>query len=70
MIQNAERKLEGNTEFTDSEQSDSESSSDDDNLDGPCRLHDSSDEDEEQVPRSRKHDYQNVSQLEWDHSTM
>lgn len=72
-LQNAERKLEGGQQgdFSDSEQSDSESSSDDDNMDGPCRLHDTSDEEEEQPARtSRKHDYQNVSQLEWDHSTM
>lgn len=70
-FQSAERKLEGQPgDYTETEQSDSESSSDDENMDGPCRLHDTSDEEEEQPARSRKHDYQNVSQLEWDHSTM
>lgn len=69
--QNAERRLEGQPgDYSDSEQSDSDSSSDDDAVDGPCRLHDSSDEEEEQPRRSRNHEYQNVSQLEWDHSTM
>lgn len=72
-LKNAERKLEGGQtgEYSESEQSDSDSSSDDENMDGPCRLHDSSDEEEEQpVRNSRKHEYQNVSQLEWDHSNM
>lgn len=60
-------------EYSDSEQSDTESSSDDDNIDGPCRIPDSSEDEDEQPPaasRSRKHDYQNISQLEWDNSTM
>uniref|UniRef100_V5GPF1 Calsyntenin-1 n=1 Tax=Anoplophora glabripennis TaxID=217634 RepID=V5GPF1_ANOGL len=70
-MENAERKLEGNTvEYSDTEQSDSESSSDDENMDGPCRVPESSDDEEEQPSRIRKHDYQNVSQLEWDNSTM
>lgn len=71
-MQNAERRLEGNAgDYSDSEQSDSDSSSDDDNMDGPCRIPDSSeDEDEQPVRKSSKHDYQNVSQLEWDNSTM
>ncbi|XP_072382339.1 calsyntenin-1 [Diabrotica undecimpunctata] len=71
-MENAERKLEGGqtVDYSDSEQSDSESSSDDDNMDGPCRIADSSDEEDEQPCRIRKHDYQNVSQLEWDNSTM
>ncbi|XP_018333792.1 calsyntenin-1 [Agrilus planipennis] len=74
-MENAERKLQGETvEYSDSEQSDSESSSDDDNLDGPCRMHDTSDEEEDEQPTTRrtggKHEYRNVSQLEWDHSTM
>ncbi|KAI4454344.1 calsyntenin [Holotrichia oblita] len=70
-MENAERRLEGQPgDYSDSEQSDSDSSSDDDVVDGPCRLHDSSDEEEEQPRRSRNHEYQNVSQLEWDHSTM
>lgn len=57
-------------EYSDTEQSDSESSSDDENMDGPCRVPESSDDEEEQPSRIRKHDYQNVSQLEWDNSTM
>ncbi|XP_045466915.1 calsyntenin-1 isoform X1 [Harmonia axyridis] len=70
-MENAERKLEGNNaEFTDSDQSDSESSSDDDNMEGSCRIPDSSEDEDEPPVRSRKHDYQNVSQLEWDHTTM
>ncbi|WP_407810210.1 hypothetical protein, partial [Staphylococcus aureus] len=70
-MENAERKLEGQpAEFSESDQSDSDSSSDDDNIDGPCRIPDSSDDEEEQPSCSRKHDYQNISQLEWDHSTM
>ncbi|KAK9884274.1 hypothetical protein WA026_005226 [Henosepilachna vigintioctopunctata] len=70
-MENAERKLEGNSaDFSDSDQSDSESSSDDDNVEGSCRIPDSSEDEEEPPVRSRKHDYQNVSQLEWDHTTM
>lgn len=72
-FQNAERKLEGGNsiEYSDSEQSDSESSSDEEHMDGACRVADTSDEEEEHQPsRLRKHDYQNVSQLEWDNSTM
>lgn len=72
-FQNAERKLEQghSAEYSDSEQSDSESSSDDDHMDGACRVADTSDEEDDHQPsRLRKHDYQNVSQLEWDNSTM
>ncbi|KAK5638899.1 hypothetical protein RI129_013194 [Pyrocoelia pectoralis] len=69
-MENAERRLQGETgEYSDSE-SDSDSSSDDDNMDGPCRIHDSSEDEEERPTTRRKRDYQNVSQLEWDHSTM
>lgn len=40
-------------------------------MDGACRVADTSDEeDEHQSSRLRKHDYQNISQLEWDNSTM
>lgn len=42
-------------------------------MDGPCRVADSSDEDDDEPPQpraQRKRDYQNVSQLEWDNSTM
>ncbi|XP_022906089.1 calsyntenin-1 [Onthophagus taurus] len=81
-MENAERRLEGNQsgDFSESE-SDSDSSSEDEIVDGPCRLHDSSDDDDD-TPRGggvgsgvgagrvRNHEYQNVSQLEWDHSTM
>ncbi|XP_066260044.1 calsyntenin-1 isoform X1 [Euwallacea similis] len=76
-MENAERKLERtgvSGEYSESEQSDSESSSDEDGPgDGPCRIRaDSSDEEEDDIPAStrRKRDYQNVSQLEWDNSTM
>ncbi|CAG9820749.1 unnamed protein product, partial [Phaedon cochleariae] len=59
-MENAERKLEGNTaEYSDSDPSDSESSSDEENMDGPCKVLDSSDEEDEQPARIRKHDYQN-----------
>lgn len=71
LLQTAERKVDCNgAEYSETEQSDSDSSSDDDNIDGPCRIHDTSDEEEEEQPTRRKRDYQNVSQLEWDHSTM
>lgn len=40
-------------------------------MDGTCRVADTSDEEEDhQLNCLRKHDYQNVSQLEWDNSTM
>lgn len=76
-MQNAERKLQGanGEDLSDSEHSDSDSSEDDDEAgDNECQV-DSSDE-EEQSRRSRvsarrdRHEYQNVSQLEWDNSTM
>lgn len=58
-------------EYSDTEQSDSESSSDEEHMDGACRVADTSDEeDDHQLNCLRKHDYQNVSQLEWDNSTM
>ncbi|XP_049824303.1 calsyntenin-1 [Aethina tumida] len=73
-MESAERKLEGQpADYTDSDQSESETSSDDENMDGPCRVADSSDEDDDEPPQpraQRKRDYQNVSQLEWDNSTM
>lgn len=73
-----ERKINGNggEEYSDTEHSDSDSSSDeDDPVDGECPVGDSSDEEvEERSGRHqrsrRRHDYQNVSQLEWDNSTM
>ncbi|XP_060534090.1 calsyntenin-1 isoform X2 [Cylas formicarius] len=80
-MENAEGKLARNAgcrsgDYSESEQSDSETSSDEEGpVEGRCRIRaDSSDEDEDEeaMPPSsrRKRDYQNVSQLEWDNSTM
>ncbi|KAH1011570.1 hypothetical protein HUJ04_000909 [Dendroctonus ponderosae] len=77
-MENADHKMERNgcgpEDYSESDQSDSESSSDEDGPgDRPCRVRvDSSDEEEDEIPAStrRKRDYQNVSQLEWDNSTM
>lgn len=73
-MENAERKVNGGTaadDFSDSDHSDSDSSSDDEEA-GDCHgVGDSSDEDDGRpAGRRRHHDYQNVSQLEWDNSTM
>lgn len=83
LLQNAERKLQGHVGgggdgLTDSEHSDSDSSEEEEDEDEEGdhgRVIDSSD-DEEQSRRCRvsarrsTHEYQNVSQLEWDNSTM